>query len=61
MPDSRPRVTVAIDLDRARFRSNPRYELVLFDHLLPSQQELLADLKKQPDFYGVLRPASDSQ
>ena len=50
----------AIDLERAVFRANSRYELVLFDRLPAPQQELLADLKNRPDLYGVLRPAEDS-
>ena len=50
-----------IDLDRTVFRSNAAYELVVFDRLSTDQQEMLADLKKQPEFYGVLRPAGDSR
>jgi hypothetical protein len=38
------------------FRSNPAYELAAFDRLSPDQQELLKDLTKDPDFYGVLVP-----
>jgi hypothetical protein len=38
------------------FRSNPAYELAVFDRLSPKQQELLSDLTKDPDFYGVLLP-----
>jgi hypothetical protein len=49
-------VASAIDLERAILRSNANYELVLFDRLAPAEQALLADLTKQPDFYGVLRP-----
>jgi len=49
-----------IDLDRAVFRSNGSYELVVFDRLPADQQEMLSDLKKQPEFYGVLRPVGDS-
>jgi hypothetical protein len=50
----------AIDLERAVFRSNSRYDLVLFDRLPAAQQEMLADLKNRPDLYGILRPAEDS-
>ena len=42
-------------LDRV-FRSNPAYELLPFGRLPPDQQELLSNLTKDPDFYGVLRP-----
>lgn len=38
------------------FRANPAFELVLFDRLAPSEREALAALRKDPDFYGVLRP-----
>ncbi len=38
------------------FRANPEYEMVLFDRLPEEQRTLLADLEKDPDFYGILRP-----
>ena len=38
------------------FVANPGYELVLFDRLPAEQRELLKDLQKDRDFYGVLRP-----
>lgn len=38
------------------FRANPDFELVLFDRLKPRERETLAELRKDPDFYGVLRP-----
>lgn len=38
------------------FRSNPAYELAPFDRLPLEQQELLKDLTKDRDFYGVLLP-----
>jgi hypothetical protein len=41
--------------DRA-FRANPLYELALFDRLGPEERHALEDLRKDPDFYGVLRP-----
>jgi hypothetical protein len=53
-------VVALIDLDRTVFRSNGAYDLVVFDRLPLDQQEMLSDLKKQPEFYGVLRPAGDS-
>lgn len=37
-------------------RANPAYELVLYDRLEPGVREALAELRKDPDFYGVLRP-----
>ena len=40
----------------ATLRSNPHYELVAFDRLLPSEQALLGPLTADADFYGVLRP-----
>lgn len=45
---------------KATFRANPAYELVLFDRLPIEQQELLSDLKQDPDLYGLLVPASGS-
>jgi hypothetical protein len=44
----------------ARFRANPRYELVLFDRLPSDQQAVLTDLRADPDFYGILRPRDSS-
>jgi hypothetical protein len=41
---------------RATFRANPAYELVLFDRLPEGERTLLADLARDPSFYGVLRP-----
>jgi hypothetical protein len=41
---------------RGTFRANPVYELVLYDRLAAGERELLADLRRDPDFYGVLRP-----
>lgn len=38
------------------FRSSPAYELVLFDRLPEEQRRQLADLTKDPELYGVLRP-----
>ncbi len=37
-------------------RANPAYELVLFDRLGEGERKLLADLRREPGFYGVLRP-----
>lgn len=38
------------------FRSSSAYDLVTFDRLLLHQKELLRDLTRDPDFYGVLLP-----
>lgn len=38
------------------FRANPVFELVLFDRLAPEERKALAELRKDPDFYGILRP-----
>lgn len=40
------------------FRASPAYELVLFDRLPDGERRALADLARDPDFYGVLRPLS---
>jgi hypothetical protein len=44
----------------ANFRANPEFRLVLYDRLPMDQQELLQDLTKDPEFYGVLMPSGDS-
>lgn len=49
-----------MELDRRAFRANPAFELVLFDRLEPREREALANLKKDPDFYGILRPREAS-
>ena len=41
---------------RRDFRASPRYQLVLFDRLSPGERETLAELRRDPSFYGVLRP-----
>lgn len=46
----------AKNIEDATFQANPEYELVPFDHLVPEQREVLADLKKDPNLYGILRP-----
>ena len=42
-------------LDRV-FRANPGYELVAYNRLPAEQQELFANLRRDSDFYGILRP-----
>lgn len=44
----------------ASFRANPDYELVLFDRLDPEQRELLRDLERDPELYGILVPRAGS-
>jgi hypothetical protein len=38
------------------FRANPAFDLVLYDRLPPEERKALAELRKDPDFYGILRP-----
>ncbi len=42
------------------FLANPKYELVFFDRLPAEQREMLKDLQKDPNFYGILRPLDKS-
>lgn len=44
------------ELGRSIFRSNPQYELVLFERLLQEEQETLGSLLQDEDTYGILRP-----
>lgn len=44
------------DVLERRFRANPAFELVVFDRLAPHEREALAELRKDADFYGILRP-----
>jgi hypothetical protein len=48
------------DVLESVFAANPKYELVLFDRLPVAQRELLKDLLKDPNFYGVLSPREKS-
>nr|ACI04488.1 hypothetical protein [uncultured bacterium RM57] len=48
------------DILAANFCANRDYRLVLFDRLPPDQQEVLRDLTKDPEFYGVLLPPEGS-
>lgn len=38
------------------FRASAAFDLVLFDRLPDGERRALADLARDPDFYGVLRP-----
>jgi len=40
-------------------RASPDYELVLFDRLTEHERSVLAELRREPDFYGILRPRHD--
>ncbi|MEO8378051.1 MAG: hypothetical protein ABI779_00160 [Acidobacteriota bacterium] len=40
----------------SRFRSSPALELKRIDELQPAQRDALAELQRDPDFYGVLVP-----
>lgn len=42
------------------FRASADYELTQYDHLLPDEQEALAAMAEDPDFYGVLRARPNS-
>jgi hypothetical protein len=50
-----------IDWSATRLRTNPAYELVLFDRLSESERESLRSLAEDPECYGVLRPRADSK
>jgi hypothetical protein len=43
------------------FRASPAFDLVLFDRLPDGERQALADLARDPDFYGVLRPRAGSR
>ncbi len=43
-------------IGNARFRANPRFELIPYDRLPPPQHAVLARLREDPDFFGVLTP-----
>jgi hypothetical protein len=39
-----------------RYRASREFELVLFDRLPPAEQSALAELLRDPELYGVLKP-----
>ena len=49
-----------MDILARDFRANPRFELILFDRLSLEERRALADLAREPGFYGVLRPGAGS-
>ena len=54
MPASAPNL-----VDR-RFRAGSEYELVVYDRLPAEEQLLLAELREDAEFYGILRPREGS-
>jgi hypothetical protein len=51
---------ISSDLSKAILRANPAYDLLLSDQVTPDLQNLLADLRRDPTFHGVLMPRRDS-
>lgn len=54
------RTNLLRDLLGWRFRANPDYRLVAYEDLAPAHQELLAELRSDREFYGVLLPREGS-
>ena len=42
------------------YRAGRDYDLIVFDRLAPEEQVLLAELRDDPQFYGILRPREGS-
>lgn len=42
------------------FRSNPEYEIIAFEQMLPAEQSALKKLQQGSDFFGILRPLQKS-
>jgi hypothetical protein len=55
-----PNAPTSVDLATARFRAAEAYELILFDRLSTADQTAFAELQRDPDFYGLLRPRHDT-
>ena len=49
-----------VNIPESVFLANPKYELVLFERLPAEQRDMLRNIRKDPDFYGVLRPLEKS-
>lgn len=49
-------VETMASFSRRTFRAGTAYDLVVFDRLSTNEQTLLADLRADPHFYGVLQP-----
>jgi hypothetical protein len=43
-------------LTTSRLRASPAYDLVVYNRLTSAEQATLADLRRDSDFYGILRP-----
>lgn len=52
--------TSAPSLAERSFRAGTEYELVVFDRLAAEEQMLLAELREDAGFYGILRPREGS-
>lgn len=52
---------ISTSLEHLIFRANPRYELLLFDHLSQEQQARFTGLQDDPQFYGLLCPRDQQQ
>jgi hypothetical protein len=52
--------TAPSDLARHVFRAGNGYQLVVYDRLPPHEQAVLAELRADPGFYGVLKPTAGS-
>jgi len=48
-------------VDRAIFRANPGYELVVWDRLSPGEQAVVSSIDEDPDRYGLLRPLAGTE
>jgi len=48
------------DLARTTFRTSAAFELIVFDRLSAEEQLALNELRRDPTFYGVLRPRVDN-
>ncbi len=53
-------VTTSEILDGRRFRAGGGYELIVFDRLPLAEQAVLAELRADPDLYGVFKPRAGS-
>ncbi len=49
-----------MNFEATSFRANPAYKLVSFDRLPDQEKDLFAELRKDPDFYGILYPTTTS-
>ena len=53
-------MNVSRSLGEQTFRAGTEYDLVVFDRLAPQEQILLAELREDAGFYGILRPREGS-